>query len=163
MKHVYVENNIVVGESRVLPTNWNNISNFNSLDQQTLKKYGWFPYRFVKTDVPDGYIVDGSYIEILEDEVVDYQTKRLKTEEEIAGEKTGQWENIRGERNRKLEESDWTQISDSPLSDEMKVEWRVYRQALRDITNYEDPWSVLWPTKPSDESRTSVQPNGEVS
>jgi len=163
MKYVYVENNIVVGESRILPTTWNNISNFNCLSQQTLKEYGWFPYRFVQTDLPNGYKVDGSYIEILEDEVVEYQTKILKTEEDIAIETANQWENIRGKRNIELNESDWTQISDSPLSEEMKAEWRVYRQALRDITNYEDPWSIEWPEKPSDELRTSVQPNGEVS
>jgi len=156
MKYVYVENSVVASESRSLPTSWNNISNFNCLDQSTLKDYGWFPYRFVQTDIPDGYKVDGSYIEILEDEVVEYQTKRLKTQEEINEEIQNAWVDVRARRGIYLAESDWTQISDSPLSDEMKTEWRIYRQALRDITNYDSPWSIDWPNKPSDESRNLI-------
>ena len=34
-----------------------------------------------------------------------------------------------------LTESDWTQTTDCPLSEETKLEWRVWRQAMRDITN----------------------------
>jgi len=156
MKYVYVENGIVASESRVLPTSWNNISNFNYLDQSTLKEYGWFPYRFVQIDIPDGYKVDGSYIEILEDEVVEYQTKRLKTQEEINGETQNAWTEVRARRGIELAESDWTQIADSPLSVELKEEWKIYRQALRDITNYDSPWSVIWPDKPSNESRNLI-------
>ena len=42
------------------------------------------------------------------------------------------WDTVRGQRNA-LSESDWTQISDSPLSDSKKTEWATYRQTLRDI------------------------------
>lgn len=45
---------------------------------------------------------------------------------------------IRQSRNRKLAESDWTQLPDSPLSEEKKEEWKVYRQKLRDITKPEN-------------------------
>lgn len=38
----------------------------------------------------------------------------------------------RFERNKKLSESDWTQLPSSPLSDAKKAEWEIYRQALRD-------------------------------
>ncbi len=31
-----------------------------------------------------------------------------------------------------LRSSDWTQMPDSPLSDEQRAAWAVYRQALRD-------------------------------
>lgn len=52
-------------------------------------------------------------------------------------------------RNRKLEMSDWTQVSDAPLSESEKQEWRNYRQALRDITTHRN-WPHLnkedWPT-----------------
>jgi hypothetical protein len=33
-----------------------------------------------------------------------------------------------------LAESDWTQNPDSPLDDATKLEWRVWRQTMRDIT-----------------------------
>jgi hypothetical protein len=38
----------------------------------------------------------------------------------------------RFERDKKLSESDWTQLASSPLSDAKKAEWEIYRQALRD-------------------------------
>jgi hypothetical protein len=41
---------------------------------------------------------------------------------------------IRMVRNRLLQESDWTQLPDSPLTDAKRAEWSIYRQALRDIT-----------------------------
>jgi hypothetical protein len=58
------------------------------------------------------------------------------------------WEDIRKQRNKLLLESDWTQLSDSPLSPEKKTEWSVYRQELRDITSQPDPNNIVWPTKP---------------
>lgn len=36
-------------------------------------------------------------------------------------------------RNLMLENSDWTQVPDSPLTDPQKEAWRTYRQALRDL------------------------------
>lgn len=39
---------------------------------------------------------------------------------------------LRSWRNRLLAKSDWTQMPDSPLSDEQRQAWAVYRQALRD-------------------------------
>ncbi len=61
---------------------------------------------------------------------------------------------FRLQRDAKLYESDWTQIADSPLTDEKKAEWATYRQALRDTTkNLADDLDTVdgfaWPTKPS--------------
>ena len=56
---------------------------------------------------------------------------------------------FRAERNTKLTESDWTQGNDSPLDDEAKDEWEVYRQELRDLpTTIEDPANPIWPEVP---------------
>ena len=59
---------------------------------------------------------------------------------------------IRLMRNKLLMESDWTQLSDSPLSQEERDLWSIYRQELRDIpesvpsnTSFPD---IIWPTKP---------------
>tara|TARA_B100001989_G_scaffold54645_1_gene35910 strand:- start:108 stop:557 length:450 start_codon:yes stop_codon:yes gene_type:complete len=58
--------------------------------------------------------------------------------------------NFRIERTLKLFQSDWTQVSDSPLSSTKKEEWATYRQALRDLpANTSDPEKPNWPTKPS--------------
>lgn len=54
--------------------------------------------------------------------------------------------NIRAERTRLLQESDWTQVADAPVD---KTAWAIYRQALRDVTAQPDfPTIVNWPTKP---------------
>lgn len=58
------------------------------------------------------------------------------------------WHQIRITRNEFLLKCDWTQLSDSPLSEIKKTEWTVYRQSLRDITTQEDPFNIIWPTKP---------------
>lgn len=63
------------------------------------------------------------------------------------------WIAVRLERNNLLSESDWTQMSDSPLSDSKKTEWATYRQSLRDLpstnssaSSYDD---VTFPSEPS--------------
>lgn len=54
-------------------------------------------------------------------------------------------------RNSVLASSDWTQLPDIQLTDEVKAQWAVYRQALRDITTLEN-WPELtyedWPLDP---------------
>ena len=40
---------------------------------------------------------------------------------------------IRSQRDYHLQVCDWTQGSDSPLTDEKKAEWATYRQELRDF------------------------------
>ncbi|GFE76244.1 tail fiber assembly protein [Novosphingobium sp. TCA1] len=57
---------------------------------------------------------------------------------------------IRTQRDRLLAASDFTQVPDSPLSATQREEWRLYRQALRDLpeTNL-DPAAVTWPNAPA--------------
>ena len=56
---------------------------------------------------------------------------------------------FRAERDRLLSLSDWTQFSDSPLTDAKKQEWATYRQALRDLpANTTDAANPVWPTEP---------------
>ena len=60
---------------------------------------------------------------------------------------------LRNKRNLMLEECDWTQAADSPLSDSKKAEWATYRQQLRDLTNtYTTENSIediVFPTRPT--------------
>lgn len=59
------------------------------------------------------------------------------------------FEELRLQRRYKLNETDWTVGSDSPLSPEKVQEWRTYRQALRDLPSVtEDPKNPTWPTPP---------------
>lgn len=82
-------------------------------------------------------------------EVVDNGVHTL-SEAELAqfaeGERLYDLEQLRAERNKKLEETDWWELpSQLPLSDERST----YRQALRDITDtYTSLEDVVWPEKP---------------
>ena len=59
-------------------------------------------------------------------------------------------ETVREERDRRLGESDWTQLADSPLDQAMKDAWAACRQALRDVPQQAGfPGSVAWPETPS--------------
>lgn len=57
---------------------------------------------------------------------------------------------LRRKRSTLLQKCDWVvSISDSPLPQEKIDEWKVYRQALRDLpNNTEDPENPTWPTPP---------------
>tara|TARA_B100002019_G_scaffold26121_2_gene20029 strand:+ start:8073 stop:8507 length:435 start_codon:yes stop_codon:yes gene_type:complete len=57
---------------------------------------------------------------------------------------------FREARYLRLVNSDWTQSSDSPLSDDKKKEWATYRQALRDLPQNESDFSKIeLPEEPS--------------
>ena len=77
-------------------------------------------------------------------------TKTKPTEAEIENARTAaqaalDLDLLRGERNKKLSETDWYANSDVTMSAAMTT----YRQALRDITDtYSDLDTVVWPTKP---------------
>lgn len=58
---------------------------------------------------------------------------------------------IRSKRANLLRSSDWTQMTDSPLGEEQKAAWAVYRQALRDMTDTQlvnTVEEIVWPTRP---------------
>jgi hypothetical protein len=59
------------------------------------------------------------------------------------------WDSIRTRRDALLAESDYTQLSDAPITAEKKAEWGTYRDALRNITTaFTTPDAVVWPSKP---------------
>ena len=63
-------------------------------------------------------------------------------------------DDIRKERNKRIFQSDWTVILDSPLTDAEQTEVRTYRTALRDLPATLDMSTissvdeVTWPTAP---------------
>lgn len=56
---------------------------------------------------------------------------------------------VREDRNKRLAETDWTQLTDAPVN---SAAWGTYRQGLRDVTAQSGfPWEVTWPTQPTEE------------
>jgi hypothetical protein len=65
-------------------------------------------------------------------------------------------ETLRNQRNEKLQQSDFSVLPDHRLSRENEEEWKVYRQALRDIpSTTEDPENPVWPEPPKVKVTTS--------
>ena len=76
-------------------------------------------------------LVDGVQIELTAQEISQRQAEATAWangafDRAIAG--------LRSKRNSLIASSDWTVLSDSPLSAELKTAWLEYRQDLRDIT-----------------------------
>jgi hypothetical protein len=94
-------------------------------------------------------LVDGVEIELTAQEITQRQAEATAWangafDRAIAG--------LRSKRNSLIASSDWTVLSDSPLSAELKTAWLEYRQDLRDITEGVNTVAkvnaVVFPDKP---------------
>ena len=94
-------------------------------------------------------LVDGVQIELTAQEIAQRQAEATAWangafDRAIAG--------LRQKRNSLIASSDWTVLSDSPLSAELKTAWLEYRQDLRDITEGVNTVAkvnaVIFPDKP---------------
>ena len=94
-------------------------------------------------------LVDGVQIELTSQEIAQRQAEATAWangafDRAIAG--------LRQRRNALIASSDWTVLSDSPLSAELKTAWLEYRQDLRDITEGVNTVAkvnaVIFPDKP---------------
>ena len=91
------------------------------------------PYTYDSINLPDGYTKPSK--EAYDEAFTRYLNIEL-------------FKVFREQRNKKLTESDFMMLSDYPKED--LEEWKVYRQALRDLpTNTEDPENPIWPTPPN--------------
>ena len=59
-----------------------------------------------------------------------------------------QWVHVRKERDRLLAQTDWMVARAAETVTPLAPEWVEYRQALRDITNQQNPFLLQWPEKP---------------
>ena len=139
------------------------------IDGTTVKSTGTIQQLFPNTcfpssGVPTSFLTENNVVELIEtlsyttpsqklstvDAYVDsgkaYNVKvESTTTDEQASLTTAQWSNVRMNRDKLLQETDWRASSDLTLSDA----WKTYRQALRDITTQSDPFNITYPTAPS--------------
>lgn len=153
MKYAEIQNGQVVDIHQGVPTAWKNISGFNSISPENLldlTPYGHPNCKFYPavetpfTENKDLYTVGTpSYIidDVSHTVYISYPAVPISL--------TQAWAVIREQRNMMLLKTDWTQLEDSPLSSEKKNEYKVYRQALRDITEQIDAFNITWPNPPN--------------
>ena len=71
---------------------------------------------------------------------------RNLTDEELASRNDAQAARIRADRDKRLADTDWTQVADAQVD---KAVWASYRQALRDVPAQAGfPHDVTWPDQP---------------
>lgn len=92
---------------------------------------------FIRMDLPEGWSPPEGFSIVPNDELPD----NYEMQQEIHD-----LQDIRFQRDQKLKDSDWTQVSDSPVN---KEAWAIYRQALRDLPqNYNGTGPISWPSIP---------------
>ncbi len=115
-----------------------------------------------QTSVRDGVVQDanGNWVEnyvardMFQDTTDEDGVTTTKAEHEAAyqaGLDAKVAEGHRTTRNKLLADTDWTQMNDSPLTNEEKTAWATYRQELRDMSDL-DTWPNIadddWPVAP---------------
>lgn len=89
----------------------------------------------------DPYLEDG--------EVFAVEVQELSAEE-IEARLTTQWAKVRADRDQRLAKTDWIVTKSLEAGEAVPTVWVEYRQALRDITEQEDPFNIIWPELPSE-------------
>ena len=106
----------------------------------------WDVYPYTRPPVPDydplsHRLTDGAFEQVDGKWVLSWAVEQLPLDQAEA--------NVRLERDRLLQETDWVVIMHTEKGTNIPMDWEVYRQALRDITAQEGfPYSVEWPIKP---------------
>ena len=143
-----------------LPRVWKSAT-LDALDLDPVLKSPAATTTAYQTSVRDGVVQDanGNWVEnyvardMFQDTTEDGVTT-TKAEHEAAyqaGLDAKVAEGHRTTRNKLLADSDWTQMNDSPLTNEVKTAWATYRQELRDMSDLAS-WPNIadddWPVEP---------------
>jgi hypothetical protein len=83
--------------------------------------------------------------ELFDGEWVSLWSVEAMSEAETQAKIDAGWVNVRERRNADLAACDWTQLPDAPVD---AGAWAEYRQALRDVTEQDDPFKIIWPVRP---------------
>lgn len=151
-RYVRVQGGEIVAYHRHIPIHHENMSHFNLASSHVHKQHGFYevvesgpvnPGRFERIHTTETYVPE------IDSVVRQHHLIALPPEvceQMIAAE----WQSVRIERNRKLAETDWTQLSDSPLPPAVRACFIAYRTMLRDMTDsVASPFDVVWPDLPA--------------
>jgi len=102
--------------------------------------------------MPRQKVVDNVYIDLTPEEEAELDAMGEAADRDFTM--------LRSDRNARLSATDWTQIPDNSLTDDERIEYRTYRQALRDYPAQSDRVSTLpaWPDAPGEaEARAEAE------
>jgi len=157
---VLIENGEIIEYHDLLPKNWRHISglNLSSDNLEFLKSLGWYKVKKSEENYDNSINKLIGYIYTIEQ---DYVTETCNLVEITTDEKdTARQNNIvefftrlRRERDKLLQNSDWTQLKDivDSHTPEWNDAWKDYRQKLRDLPSLyseDNITDINWPTIP---------------
>lgn len=160
--YVYIVDDKIEGIYDLVPDNWRNISNFYVLSDEELLQHGWhklvkivpeFDPETQKLDTPLYTFVDGVAYETMQ--VFDLPPAPLPdpgpSQEEIQVQIEEQWNNVRLQRDKLMEEFQWRYVRydrqvrlNIPTTDDITI-MDAYMQSLADITLQSNPYAIEWP------------------
>lgn len=123
---------------------------FLNTPKQEYNAQGW--YDFEPTPQPDSKvnIINSHAVYLDAENIARYRwTQTLKTGEDLVRAIRDMWALTRVQRNELLQESDFTQLADAPMTPAKQAEWAAFRQVLRDMTTQADPFNLVWPISPA--------------
>jgi hypothetical protein len=131
MRYGHVTNGVIDKGPCSLPKSWENVSGLNNMSDAQLRDIGWLPWVFVETPVGTNQVVSGSTVQIQPNQIVETQTVRNLTQQEIDGINKQKQDENKQIAEEKLAATDWTQVADVPLLN--KQAFVDYRAAVRAI------------------------------
>ena len=170
--YVLVINNEIVSKPATLPNNYKNISNISSLSDEELSDLSWSGnnegFWLVNSDplpiVSNNQKIEISYLLDIQNRICHqkYTIINITTiPEEIKNNKIRA--NLKIIRDQYLLITDFTQLPDAPLSDDAKLDFKIFRQQLRDMLNVTDVTKIIWPIIPTSTSNIKIPPFPPIS
>ena len=166
-QYVLVVSNEIVSTPAPIPANYKNISNLFALSDEQLSDLSWSGnnegFWLVTSDpLPTITIeqkIDTSYSLNVKNKTC-HQTYTVvnvtPSEEEIRKNKLKS--EIRIIRDQYLLITDFTQLSDAPISDAAKLDFKNFRQQLRVMLDIPDITQAVWPSIPTSAPNISIPP-----
>ena len=89
--------------------------------------------------------LNGTLVEMTDVEIAEYNARKPSDARILSS----KWESVRARRNNLLEQSDWVVTKAFETGVPVNDDWKIYRQALRDVPLQSDVDNISWPTPPS--------------
>ena len=110
---------------------------------------GWYDFEPTPQPSSNLNIINSHEVYLDDNNIARYRwTTTLKTGDALAEAIRDKWAMIRMERTEMLQNTDFTQIPDAPITEEERAAWVTYRNELRNITSQSDPFNIVWPVSP---------------
>lgn len=164
-----VINNVVMSDANGLPGSYKNISNFYYLTANEVIDLSWAGYfgegfwpAIINTQ-PD-YTINQKLEKVFtlnsgnKTVTISFNIVEL-TSGEYQQRVSGLESQIRNIRDQYLRLTDFTQLSDAPISTAAKSDYVIFREQLRNIlNNVTDPTTIVWPPIPTSAPNITIPP-----